>query len=260
MRNLVLALCLCLSACAGGPVLDVWVSGLSDAVRSLEVRATFAGRLALGPLFVRRDLSHFQLELPLGSEGELALEVSGNDEGECALVRGAVNQRVGVAAPSLRLMLSAVEAPTCRVVLSQEGYGDARVVSIPPGIDCGEGPRPDEACGARFPLGQEVELRVQAISAQLEGWSGACQGRARCLLRVRAEEQHVTLKRIEPRLCTRDRFCWESPLTGGQTLKAFFGRSATDQWAVGEDGLALRFDGRSWLPMITGTKIGRAHV
>ncbi len=48
-------------------------------------------------------------------------------------------------------------------------------------------------------------------------------------------------------------WCWESPAPQGHSLGGVWAESATDLWAVGEDGTAIRFDGSRWSAWPTGT-------
>lgn len=57
----------------------------------------------------------------------------------------------------------------------------------------------------------------------------------------------------EPVACSRDNWCWDSPRPFGRRLRAVFGTSARDVWAVGDRGTAVHFDGTTWSPVDTGT-------
>lgn len=60
------------------------------------------------------------------------------------------------------------------LTLIPEGAGKGRVVSDPPGIDCGEG---GSACSADFKKGTVVTLRaLPVLGSLLKGWSGDCAG------------------------------------------------------------------------------------
>lgn len=73
-----------------------------------------------------------------------------------------------------------------RLNVSISGNAEGRVVSAPPGIDCGMGqPR----CEAVFPRDTNVRLSVLETTGTFGGWSGACSGGAECNLRMDADRQ-----------------------------------------------------------------------
>ncbi|MEO1269053.1 MAG: EGF domain-containing protein, partial [Myxococcota bacterium] len=53
-------------------------------------------------------------------------------------------------------------------------------------------------------------------------------------------------------LCTRDGWCWVRPLPHGHTLRAIWGLDGEPQWAVGDTGTLMRWDGARWLTLNTG--------
>ena len=58
-----------------------------------------------------------------------------------------------------------------------------------------------------------------------------------------------------PALAQTVDWTWENPLPQGNALNAVWGSSATDQFAVGEGGMILHYDGLGWTPMTSGTTI-----
>lgn len=55
-----------------------------------------------------------------------------------------------------------------------------------------------------------------------------------------------------PRACPADHWCWENPLPQPRNLRGLWGASASDVWAVGDLGVALHWNGTSWLQVQTG--------
>ena len=53
--------------------------------------------------------------------------------------------------------------------------------------------------------------------------------------------------------CSKDNWCWMNPLPQGHTLRGMWGSSATDLFVVGEAGTILRYDGKAWSMMTSGT-------
>ena len=66
-----------------------------------------------------------------------------------------------------------------QVSVSLGGSGAGRVISAPPGIDCGG------SCSAAFGTGTEVTLTATATAgSRFAGWSGACTGTSSCVVSV----------------------------------------------------------------------------
>ncbi|HSD21028.1 MAG TPA: M6 family metalloprotease domain-containing protein [Anaeromyxobacter sp.] len=66
-----------------------------------------------------------------------------------------------------------------RVVVTRVGSGTGRVVSAPPGIDCGA------TCSATYASATDVTLVAETDpGSRFDGWSGACQGTGDCALTV----------------------------------------------------------------------------
>src|SRR5258708_1713371 len=73
-----------LVACSeGGPVVQVSVSGLTDEVRSLEVRGTLSGQPSQTPQQIKNNLAEFVVPLPSGSRGTFILQVDGLQADGC---------------------------------------------------------------------------------------------------------------------------------------------------------------------------------
>jgi hypothetical protein len=64
-------------------------------------------------------------------------------------------------------------APAHRIDVDPPTSADARVVSDPPGLDCGS------TCSASFPIGTKVRLTIKPGRSIFKGWTGACSGAER---------------------------------------------------------------------------------
>lgn len=53
--------------------------------------------------------------------------------------------------------------------------------------------------------------------------------------------------------CASGQWCWENPVPHGESVFDAFALSATDVWAVGGHGLAMRWNGTAWTRVETGT-------
>jgi hypothetical protein len=54
--------------------------------------------------------------------------------------------------------------------------------------------------------------------------------------------------------CSKDGWCWSTPLPQGNLLKSVSGSGASDVWAVGGAGAIIHWDGRSWAEVQSGTQ------
>jgi hypothetical protein len=54
--------------------------------------------------------------------------------------------------------------------------------------------------------------------------------------------------------CTVDGWCWVYPLPHGNTLRAIWGASASDIWAVGDGGTLMHWDGVRWSTTLGDTR------
>ncbi|ABS26254.1 M6 family metalloprotease domain-containing protein [Anaeromyxobacter sp. Fw109-5] len=69
-----------------------------------------------------------------------------------------------------------------RLVVTRFGSGSGRVVSAPPGIDCGS------TCSATYASAMDVTLTAEPDpGSRFDGWAGACVGTGDCALRVSGE-------------------------------------------------------------------------
>lgn len=55
------------------------------------------------------------------------------------------------------------------------------------------------------------------------------------------------------RVCTSERWCWENPSPVGTKLAGVWGTSRTNVWAVGDGGVAIRWNGAAWTGTTTPT-------
>lgn len=239
-----------LAAC-GNEGLVVNVEGLSPEIASLRVRLYRDARTPIGSdRNVSRTLKQFVITDV--ESGDFTLEVTGLGSERCAIAAG--DARISYSRGTLRptnvtITLAAQRTPLCKVSV-QVPVGVV-VKSDPAGIDCGGDSAP--FCSADFARGSKVSLRSthRKPYETYPSWTGACNGPGPCVIDVGSAAQ--TSLTEEPRVCNRDRFCWHNPLPQGNDLKAIWGSSANDVWAVGSVGTVLHFDGKSWRLVDSGT-------
>lgn len=155
------------------------------------------------------------------------------------------------AAPTCQLALTAPSEVVAQfaapVALQVSVSGSGWVRSQPAGLSC------PPTCRAEFPIGQPVALTAQADAGALfAGFGAPCADAARCLV-VPGETAQVEA-RFERALCTPTGFCWEHPLPQGRALRALWGTSRRDLWAVGEQATLLHWDGEAFTahPSLSG--------
>lgn len=126
-----------------------------------------------------------------------------------------------------------------KVTVTVEGSG--RVTSLPQGIDCPGACTSTLARRTRLELHAAPELRQNFMQ-----WKGACAGsNPVCILTLQGDTEITAA--FAPQTCTKDHWCKDEPLPKeiGE-LRKVWGSSDKDVWAVGLDGLMVRFDGLRW--------------
>lgn len=246
------------------------MSGLSPEISYLEVLPTLLSpraRQAAGAR-VSDNLSAFLLELPPEASGIAQLAVRGRQGqgNDCLVAEGAgIVQFTEARRSQVEIALKPVpERTACWLEVAARGVGEAEIVSVPPGISCGGA---SQLCGAHFPLGQQVELHLKNVTSYFDSWEGAeaCSGRDGCTVAIGDKPQTVNVNLVEPRVCSRGRWCWESPLPFGGVIAAVWAASATELWAVGQDGVVWRRSSSAglpplklnngWEPVASGTRV-----
>ena len=76
-----------------------------------------------------------------------------------------------------------------RLLVVKSGSGSGRVLSDPPGIECGQ------ACTASYPDGTKVVLTASPTpGSTFAGWSGACSGIGSCAITLQGDDATATAK------------------------------------------------------------------
>ena len=248
----------CLSLVAGllgGCVnsdLIVQFESLSEDVKSLEVQVSLDGmpfKLAtLSPPLTRQS---FVLSFPEGVQGSVTVSVTGFGSSDCKVAAGRsppVLYGMGTRGPRhLTLALDTYSQPRCPV--SVEVQGDGVVESQPPGIRCGNG---NAQCEYDFITSPQSILMLTTPGAGILAteWSSqreasTCSGRSGCS--IHADGRHRIKARFVPQICPQaGAWCTVPISTNGKTLRALWGESSSDLWAVGDEGTILHYDGTKW--------------
>lgn len=56
-----------------------------------------------------------------------------------------------------------------------------------------------------------------------------------------------------PKACSAEGWCWEHPLPEGSTRLEVWAADANNAWAVGHNGVIVKWDGTAWLVQRSGT-------
>lgn len=140
-----------------------------------------------------------------------------------------------------------------RLTVRKSGPGASRILSDPPGLDCGG------TCAASFPTGTRVHLRLQSDpGTYLVGWTaGPCAGAAAC--DVTLQDDTSVEAQFYPRVCPSPRLCFDSPYAQAYGLSDVLRFSAQSALAVGTD-VQLRWNGVGWLADATGSDAGPVRM
>lgn len=240
---------LCLGTVAGcrraspPPILlRVSVHGPQAALQGATVRAIRGDSLTGPEAWISDPAQPVLLTLPSGSTGPIHLKVYSERIALCETLRGQTDLMLDAhPAPAHGIEVSLDAAlqpdPTCPVTVTVDPPG--RIVSEPPGIDCGRG----GPCRHAFPTGSQVRLYPDDPAAHYVLWSEECSSAAVC--RVKADRARSVAARLAPRVCM-DELCWYSPVPQGNELMYLWGSGIQDVWAAGSSGTTLHYDGRIW--------------
>lgn len=260
VRSLVLCALLTCLACAAPAEetqITVSVSGRPAAARALRVRAVLDATEAPEGR-ITHDLDRFLLALPRGQTGTLIVRVEALDQAGVTLGLGKAPPLLLTGAERAELAVT-LTVPTLTIKVQGGGLVSATVAGAAV-LDCG----PELAgipCSGAVPVGATVTLQGRGDeSSYLAGWQGPCQGTAAApfvpgapeapctvALNLSGESAEVTA-RFLPRVCVADddRWCWESPLPHGATLRQVVVLRPDLVYAAGHNGALMRFDGTAW--------------
>jgi len=231
-----LALLIPWSACSGGAVLDISVSGLLPDTRSLEVRPSLDHEAATGsPFIITHRLENFFLRLPANASGALKLHIAGREDSGCATAAGdAALEVMDGQSYQVEVALAPLAQKGCRIELAKGGEATGSVqVTGGANMFCGTDCTQLDIVG--LPTDTMTLSATSAANANFSGWNGACRGRGDCVVTIASEPLPVIANFIAPRLCTSQRWCWENPLPAGMELSLIRGFAQDDVWAlVGE--------------------------
>jgi hypothetical protein len=246
------ALCLAWAGgCGGEHSLVVTVLGVDPGVRLLRVHSYLDDHPLREPQELAASVGSFTIPLAAGVTGRVGFRIEGLAPDTCVTAEGrAATFLPAEGTVALDVFMAPRGAVACPVMVNTVGGGDGTVLSSGGEIECG--PR----CVVELDRGTALHLSVSLGGrGHFVGWSGACQGTASCDLTVTGPTA-VQANLVPAAVCSPGEFCWQSPLPQGHTIRALWATSASDQWAVGDQGLILHWDGRSWAGLPSGLSFG----
>src|SRR5262249_6972704 len=147
------------------------------------------------------------------------IDVYGLDAGGCKIAAGSLTETIdGGGRRERTIALTTLMPPLCTLKVVLEGNtGSGHVVSTPPGIDCPE--NGTLTCSADYATGIVVQLNATTTDAKSYiFWDGACHGPADSCKVSLSQSQEADII-IQPRICSKDGWCWMNPLPQGNDLK-----------------------------------------
>lgn len=228
----------------------VTVEGLTGAVSSLSVTTTLNGAPSQNSIpELTQRLDKFAIYLPRNTSGLLNVTLVGHSADNCVVAKGQAEVEIRPAPPtfvrlSVPISTSAVGAVK-QCALKVELHGTGKVTSTPTGIDCSSTAGKAVTCSGDFPVGTSITLN-STVDAKVYGVSfdGPCKGAGSCSFMFTTPG---TVKvGFAGRVCSKDNWCWYSPLPHINTMRAVWGSAVDDYWAVGDLGTIMHFDGGAW--------------
>ena len=231
------------------------VAGLTPDITALYVTTTLDGKTAQQGQDVSGRLDRFAIALPLTTTGHVDIAVVGRSAEKCVVASGTVGVDIGPPPPTryeATVTLAPAPSGARSCTLSVQVTGKGTVTSTPAGIACtGTGDQP-MTCSGDFPVGQQIALATTSDPKNYGVvWKGLCTGTGPCSVNFTGPGD-VSVA-FAARICSPSDWCWYAPLPQGNTLRAIWGPSASDIWAVGDTGTFLHYNGMVWTaPTRTG--------
>ena len=220
----------------------VRVNGVPSGTPSLRVSAILAGKADAGA-DVPPPLNQFGLKLPLDSKGTLTLSLSAQDADKCKSASGTIEIELGSSNyQEVTITLNAISPAQCSVLFNPDGDGTATFT--PAGRSCGPG------C-LDYDKGSMVKLAVAAGPNTYGGAAYNTSGNVACDLSRGSCTLTMTSRAdlsiaYHNRICSSASWCWYGPGPQSNSIHSIWGTSPSEVWAVGRNGVAMHFDGKSW--------------
>ena len=233
-----------LATCSKSSSVVISISGVSDDVQSLRVRA-FTSTQAGHPQILERNTTKLVIDLPDNAEGPMTVVVTGRDKDTCNLSRA--EQVVDLSTsrlsyPVLDISLAPLTGNrTCTLGIYLDGPGGSVKVEENGKVCSEQSPRD---CDIDFVQGGAASLVGKATTGRYMTFTGGCLKVQTCTTTVdRGQEVNTATSAF---VNTGAGWIWQDPLPQGADLKALWGSKSDDIWAGGDGGILLHWDGRTW--------------
>ena len=233
-----------LSASCGGDERSILVrvNGIPAGTPSLRATSVLGGKADVG-IDLTPPFDSFGLKLPASNSGTLTLNVSAQDNDKCKSAFGILDIELGSKNyQEVSITLNAISPVQCSVLFNPDGDGTATFT--PAGKTCGPG------C-LDYDKGSTVKLAVAAGPNTYGGAAYNTSGNVACDLSRSSCTLTMTSRAdlsiaYHNRICSGANWCWYGPGPQSNAILSVWGTSPTEVWAVGRNGVAMHFDGRSW--------------
>lgn len=233
-----------LATCSKSSAVVISITGMSDDVQSLRVRAfttTQAGR----PQILDRNTTKLVIDVPDNAEGPMTVVVTGRDKDTCNLSRA--EQAVDLSAsrlsyPVLDLALAPLAGNrTCTLGIYLDGPGGSVKVDENGKVCSAQSPRD---CELDFVFGNQATLDGRGDTGKYISFHGDCHRVQRCSITTTAA--HDVSAAAAAYIDAGNHLYWYNPLPFGLTMKAIWGSEQNNIWIGAEHGNILHWDGARW--------------
>lgn len=236
-----------LTTCSKTRSVVITVTGVSDAVQSIRVRA-FTSTQAGRPQLLDRNTTRLIIDVPDSAEGIMTVIATGRGQTTCNVSRA--EQQVDLSAsrlsyPEVELALAplaGIPESTCTVgIYLDSPAGSVKVKEN--GKVCSEQSPRD--CDIDLTLGNQATLEGTGVPSAYPAFHGACHRVQGCTLLANGGLE-VSLS-MAPFVSAGSDWYWYNPLPFGLELRAVWGSGADNVWAGGDRGMTLHWDGARWI-------------
>lgn len=246
-----LALILALSGCSAEPGILVDIGVWPRDAEVLRVRSRLNGQPGTEQI-LQREQTRFVVYAPPGSQGTLALDLSGFDASGCKVASGRIEREIGDVLPpvhEVQVPLTQLAPATCTLTLNTP---DGVITGGRPDVVCEASASP---CEIELPRGTRLSLTATGrTKEQIQLWNQGCTGYGRSCDITLTENRAVSLQ-WEPQLCSADGWCWVNPVQSFVPAEILLGRSG-EAWLAGTGSFVLRCSDGACAAIPAGSTVG----
>lgn len=233
-----------------GPFVSLRVAGLPPETAKLRVSATFRGMPQTREITIAAGQTGQEVpvtfDFPADAFDTLSVTAEATD-GACVLARKEVsvsldeNRFYDAGTAQLEPQpLAMCSFTTFQLTVNVNPPAGGSVVSDVPGIDCGS------SCKANFRPNSQVTLTARTVRGyRFMGWLPATCASAQDPMRCTLTMDQAKTVAVTYELC-QGMWCSEGPAGNTAALRAVWGTSLNNIFAVGDSGTLLHYDGTDW--------------